>query len=123
VATGLFRRLIDRQRLVNTFVSNIRGPADRLFFDGAPIVAAIPVNATAGNVSVAFTALSAAGMLTVSIIVDPDLVTETGLLGAALEDQLRDLVAEPPPARDVTPPQGVTPPQPPRQPTRRATGQ
>ena len=61
-----------------------------------PVVAAIPINATAGNVSVAFTALSSAGRLTVSIIVDPDLVSETGLLRTAMEGQLRGVVADEP---------------------------
>jgi WS/DGAT/MGAT family acyltransferase len=88
VAVHLFRALIDRQRLVNTFLTNVRGPSTAGTLAGAPVLRAVPVTATAGNVSVAFAALSTAGTLTVSVIVDPDLVPEIRPLAVDLADEL-----------------------------------
>jgi hypothetical protein len=48
----------------------------------------IPVTITAGNVSVAFAALSYAGTLTISVIVDPDLVPDVSVLAAALDAEV-----------------------------------
>ena len=58
---GVFGWFVDRQRLINTFLSNLRGPEQRLSFLGAPVVEVIPVGAISGNVTVAFAALSYAG--------------------------------------------------------------
>ena len=79
-AVGLFRPLIDRQRLVNSFLTNIRGPADPLTFDGARITQMVPITITAGNVAVAFAILSYAGTLTITVIVDPDAVPDVDVL-------------------------------------------
>jgi len=46
--------------LIN-FLSNLRGPEQRLSFLGAPVIEVIPVGAICGNVTVAFAALSYAG--------------------------------------------------------------
>jgi diacylglycerol O-acyltransferase len=90
-AVGLFRPLIDRQRLVNSFLTNIRGPAERLTFGGARITQMVPITITAGNVTVAFAILSYAGTLTITVIVDPDAVPDVGLLTHALESELEAL--------------------------------
>jgi hypothetical protein len=90
---GLFGPLIDRQRLVNSFLTNIRGPAEGLTFHGARILQIVPVTVTAGNVTVAFAILSYAGILTTTVIVDPDAVPEVGLLTSALESELQSLHA------------------------------
>ncbi|WP_298460800.1 wax ester/triacylglycerol synthase domain-containing protein [uncultured Cellulomonas sp.] len=94
---GLFPALIDRQRLVNTFLSDVRGPSQPLLLSGAPVVRTIPLVVSAGNVAVAFAALSYAGRLTVSVVVDPELVPDLEVLRAGLEDELRDVL------RDVLP--------------------
>ena len=57
-ATGLLRWFINRQRLVHTFTTNLRGPAQPLTLAGAPLRAIIPIANTAGNVPVTFAALS-----------------------------------------------------------------
>jgi hypothetical protein len=88
---GLFRPLIDRQRLVNSFLTNIRGPAERLTFGGARITQMVPITITAGNVTVAFAILSYAGTVTITVIVDPDAVPDVGLLTHALESELESL--------------------------------
>jgi WS/DGAT/MGAT family acyltransferase len=92
-AVGLFGPLIDRQRLVNSFLTNIRGPAEGLTFHGARILQIVPVTITAGNVTVAFAILSYAGTLTTTVIVDPDAVPDVGLLISALESELLGLHA------------------------------
>ncbi|WP_226909579.1 WS/DGAT domain-containing protein [Georgenia ruanii] len=68
--------LVDRQRLVNSFLTTMTGPAERLSLAGAAILRLVPITTTSGNVAVAFAALSYAGRLSVTVIVDPDLVPE-----------------------------------------------
>jgi WS/DGAT/MGAT family acyltransferase len=91
-AAGMFRPMVNRQRLVNAFLTNLPGPARGLRFHGAPISAVVPITVTAGNVSVAFAVLSYAGALTTTVIVDPDLVPELTVLTAALESEFRILI-------------------------------
>ncbi|MDV6279001.1 wax ester/triacylglycerol synthase domain-containing protein [Rhodococcus jostii] len=88
-ALRLFRWFVDRQRLVNSFLTNLPGPPGQLVIAGAPITGITPITVTAGNVGVAFAALSYAGTLTVTIIVDPDVVPEVRELAAALHEQFR----------------------------------
>ncbi len=87
-AVGAFRWFVNRQRLVNTFLTNLRGPADPVRLAGALVTRIVPVTITAGNVGVAFAALSYAGRLGVTVITDPDVVPEGAELAAALEAQL-----------------------------------
>ncbi|MEU2005749.1 wax ester/triacylglycerol synthase domain-containing protein [Rhodococcus sp. NPDC019627] len=88
-AVKLFRWFVDRQRLVNSFLSNLPGPPSPLAIAGVPIVSMVPITVTAGNVGVAFAALSYAGTLTVTIIADPGVVPEIDDLAAALHEQLQ----------------------------------
>ncbi|AHK31252.1 hypothetical protein OPAG_07267 [Rhodococcus opacus PD630] len=88
-ALRLFRWFVDRQRLVNSFLTNLPGPPGQFVIAGAPITGITPITVTAGNVGVAFAALSYAGTLTVTIIVDPDVVPEVRELAAALHEQFR----------------------------------
>ncbi|QTJ65285.1 DUF1298 domain-containing protein [Rhodococcus sp. ZPP] len=88
-AVKLFRWFVDRQRLVNSFLSNLPGPPSPLAIAGVPIASMVPITVTAGNVGVAFAALSYAGTLTVTIIADPDVVPEIDDLAAALHEQFR----------------------------------
>lgn len=82
---------IAHQRLVNTFVSNLRGPAEPMQFAGCPVSRLVPIGATPGNVGATFTALSYAGQLLVSVVVDPDQVADAGTLSRLLDDELRNL--------------------------------
>jgi hypothetical protein len=63
---------------VHTFVTNVRGPADRLLVDGTPVVALVPLAVNPGNVAVSFDVLSYAGTLAVTVVADPDLVPRCG---------------------------------------------
>jgi diacylglycerol O-acyltransferase / wax synthase len=92
---GLFRAMIQRQRLVNTFLTNLIGPPHAVSLAGVPIRRIIPITITAGNVSVAFAVLSYAGELTITAITDPDATPDTELLIAALASELTHLGAPP----------------------------
>jgi WS/DGAT/MGAT family acyltransferase len=90
-ATGAIRWYVNRQRLVNVFLTDIPGPPSRLRLNGTEITHVVPLMASVGNVSVAFAALSYAGSLTITVIVDPDLVPDLTILTTALERQLQTL--------------------------------
>jgi diacylglycerol O-acyltransferase / wax synthase len=49
--TGLLRWYVNRQRLIHTFATNLRGPAEPLTFAGAPVQSVIPIPNTTGNVT------------------------------------------------------------------------
>ena len=85
---GAFGWFIDRQRVINTFVSNLRGPAQRLTFFGAPVVDVIAVPMITGNITVAFAALSYAGCLNVTVIADPELCPDLTGVVQALQREL-----------------------------------
>ena len=93
-ALGLLRWFVDRQRLVNSFLTNIRGPAEPLRFTGVDVDEVVPITVTAGNVTVAFAALSYAGRLTIAVVVDPDRVPDLDPLTDALRAQLDTLGVE-----------------------------
>ena len=68
---GIYQRFIDHQRLIHTFVSNLKGPETAVALLGCPITGIIPLSVATGNVTVAFTALSYAGSLVITISADP----------------------------------------------------
>jgi WS/DGAT/MGAT family acyltransferase len=90
---GLFQVFIDHQRLVHTFVSNVRGPSRCVLFAGQRIRSIIPVAVTPGNVGVCFDVLSYAGRLVVTVVADPDILPEQDLLTSLLADELTRLLA------------------------------
>jgi len=92
-ALHLIGWFFDRQRLVNTFLTNLPGPLRAPTIGGAEVLRLVPVTITAGNVGVAFAALSCGGTLTVSVLVDPDLVPELDALAAAIADGLSTIAA------------------------------
>lgn len=82
------RWYVNRQRRMNVFATNLRGPSEPLTFLGAPVTDLIPVNAVVGNVAVAFGALSYAGNLTVTVVADPDICPAEDHLATELQRQL-----------------------------------
>jgi len=86
--TGLLLWFVNRQRLVHTFATNLRGPAQPLTFAGTPLRAVIPIANTAGNVPVTFAALSYAGTLWLTVLSDPDQAPDVETLTAALRQEL-----------------------------------
>ena len=86
--TGLLRWFTNRQRVVQTFVTNLRGPQDPLQFAGGPVREIILIPATSGNVTVTFAASSYAGTLRITILSDPDRMHDAPALAAALRQEL-----------------------------------
>jgi len=89
-ALGVFRWFINHQRLVHTFITNVRGPSRRLRLCGATISAVVPVTVAAGNVTVSFGVLSYAGTLVVTVVADPGRLPDLGVLTAALRQELAE---------------------------------
>jgi len=87
----LIRPFLDRQHMINTLVTNLRGPSERLSFLGAPISEAIAISVVTGNVTVAFAVLSYAGTLTITLIADPDTCPDLPLLRDAVARHLAEL--------------------------------
>lgn len=91
---GAFGWFVGHQRLVNTFVTNVRGPAEPLTVDGLHVVDLLPVSPVSGNVAVGFAVLSYAGRLTVTVVADADRGPAADRLAALVQAQLTEL-AEP----------------------------
>ena len=85
---GIYQRFIDHQRLIHTFVSNLKGPDTALTLLGYPITGVVPLAVATGNVTVAFTALSYAGSLVITISADPDTCPDFDRLHQELQRQL-----------------------------------
>ena len=95
-ALGILRPLIRRQTMVNTFVTNVRGPQARPTFAGATAADIIPLGIVRGNVTVAFTVLSYAGTLTVGIAAEPTACPDLDDLQELLQAGLDELAVAPP---------------------------
>ena len=93
-AVGLLGWLINRQRLVSVFVTNLRGPADQFRFAGALIADVIPITDIAGNVTLSFGVMSYAGTLVVVVVADPDHHPDLDTLAGLLQAELDDLSGE-----------------------------
>jgi WS/DGAT/MGAT family acyltransferase len=88
---GLLGALMDRQRMVHTFSTDLRGPDAPLRFLGHEIDEVIGIALAVGNVTVSFTAVSYAGDLEVTVVADADAWPDLDVLVAALADQLDEL--------------------------------
>lgn len=89
---GIFGWFINRQRLVHTFVTNLRGPDSQLCFLDEPILDVIPIAVVTGNVTVSIAVLSYAGNLGVTVIADPDTCPDLAALRDAVQDELDRLI-------------------------------
>lgn len=93
VAARAFRFFVERQPLVNTFLSNLRGPTARLSLAGSTVEGVVPVVVTPGNIAVTFGALSYAGTLTVVVTADPDITAGAPVIADAVAAGLRAISA------------------------------
>jgi diacylglycerol O-acyltransferase / wax synthase len=92
---GGYHWYMRHQRRFHTLVSHVRGPEEPLAFGGVPIVEAVPVGlGEGGNTTVYFEVLTYRGTLTVSVVVDPDLVPDLAVLTGALRSELDLLLAD-----------------------------
>ena len=75
--SGVTRRFIRRQRMLNVLSTNLRGPAFPLYVAGARVLEIYAAPPIAGNVTVSFAALSYEGDFNISVVADapawPDL--------------------------------------------------
>ena len=90
---GMFSWFVRRQRLVTTFVTNLRGPPSPMTFLGATVTDIIPITSITGNVTVSFAALSYAGTLAVTMVADPQHCPDLPLIVDELHRQLTHLTA------------------------------
>jgi WS/DGAT/MGAT family acyltransferase len=104
---GAFGWFIGHQRLVNTFVTNVRGPAQPQAFGGRRIVELIPVSPISGNVGVGFAVLSYAGRLSMTVVADADRCPDVDRLAALVQAQLDELSAAPAPVAGTARPPGT----------------
>ncbi|GAA1987538.1 wax ester/triacylglycerol synthase family O-acyltransferase [Terrabacter lapilli] len=89
---GVFAWFVDHQRLVNTFVTNVRGPRHPWRFCGHEVSRVVPVAVTPGNTGVTFDVLSYAGTLGITLVADPDVVPDGRHLASRVADELATLV-------------------------------
>ncbi|ACZ31418.1 protein of unknown function UPF0089 [Xylanimonas cellulosilytica DSM 15894] len=89
---GRYGWVLERQRVINTVVSNLRGPSDPIALAGVPVTGVVPVAPGAGNIPVYFTALSYAGRLVVTLRADERLAAELPALAADLRAVVDELV-------------------------------
>ncbi|MFI2754219.1 wax ester/triacylglycerol synthase domain-containing protein [Cellulomonas sp. P22] len=94
VAVGAFRWFIDHQRLISTFLTNVRGPAEAVSVAGAHVREIVPLTSAPGNVAVTFAVLSSGGRLVVTVVTDPDVVADPTALAAGTDEALRGLVRD-----------------------------
>ena len=85
---GLLRWFANRQHMVHTFVTDLRGPDQPLTFVGAPARALIVIPVITGNVTVTFGVVSYAGRLRITVLSDPAGMPDAPVLAAALRDEL-----------------------------------
>jgi WS/DGAT/MGAT family acyltransferase len=83
-ALGLAVPFARRQRMVNTFVTNVPGPPDALYLLGARIEQVLPVVELVGNVTVTFAALSYHGRLDVVVEADAGACPDVDVLVAGM---------------------------------------
>jgi WS/DGAT/MGAT family acyltransferase len=77
---GMFRLFVEHQRLVHTFETNLRGPAESVFLGGHRVRTIVPAAVNPGNIGVSFDVLSYAGALGVTVVTDPAIVPEPNRL-------------------------------------------
>lgn len=85
--TRVFAFLARRQRFIALFVTNVRGPEQRLSLDGAPLERAWPVTPIQGNVRLGVSAISYAGRLECVAHVDAGAL-DAAAVERALEGEL-----------------------------------
>ena len=90
-ALGVLQHAMDHQRSVNTFVTDLPGPVRRRTFLAAPVTHMIAVPTVEGNVTTAFAALSYAGTLTITALVDPDACPDLPALALHLQEAVTAL--------------------------------
>jgi diacylglycerol O-acyltransferase / wax synthase len=96
LGSSVGRWYIERQRLINVFVTNMVGPSEPLSMLGAEVLDIVPVAPISGNVPIAIGVLSYAGTLTVSVNADPEALPDLDAFVAGLRHSMAETRAEQP---------------------------
>ena len=91
----LVRWFLDRQRLVNTFLSAVPPTPGPISVAGTPVTAVVPLVINQGNTTAAFATTRHAGRLAIAVTTDPDTGPDAGLLLERLSRTLTELTALP----------------------------
>ncbi|MDP4510080.1 wax ester/triacylglycerol synthase domain-containing protein [Nonomuraea turcica] len=83
--------LLNHQHLIHTAATNLRGPTEPVSFGGAVVRTIIPISLARGNVTIAFSMLSYAGILTVTIAADADRTPDLRVLIGALREEFAQM--------------------------------
>ncbi len=75
----------------NVVVSNVNGPREQLYFDGAPLEAIYPVSLLFERQAVNITLVSCRDHLDIGLLVCPSAAGDVGVLAAGLEQAYREL--------------------------------
>ena len=67
----LLRWVMEHQAMVHSFVTDVVGPPEPVRLLGSTVTDVVPMACTPGDIPAAFVALSYAGTLAVSVVVDP----------------------------------------------------
>jgi diacylglycerol O-acyltransferase len=93
---GVYRFYMNHQRRFHTLVTHVRGPVEPVRLGGREITGAIPVAVgEGGNATVSFEVLSYAGVLTITVIVDPDHGPDVDDLARRFGKELDLIIASP----------------------------
>ncbi len=94
-AIGLARPFIERQRMVNFFVTNVPGPRMPLYVLGARIDDVMPILGLAGNVTLMFAALSYCERLNILVTANATACPDIDVLAAGMTRAWEDLIRRP----------------------------
>jgi diacylglycerol O-acyltransferase / wax synthase len=93
---GGYRFYMNHQHRLHTLVTHVRGPLEPVMLGGHQVSSAIPVAVSdGGNLTVYFEVLSYAGVLTISVIVDPDHGPDLDDLISRLQKEFDSITASP----------------------------
>ena len=83
--------VMNHQRVVNLFVSNVPGPPVPLYFAGARVLEVFQVGVLQGNISLAVGVLSYAGRVGIDVVADADVCPDASVFADGLRTSLREL--------------------------------
>ena len=87
-ALRLTRWFVSHQRMVTTFITDLRGPASPLTFLGRTVLEILPISHLTGNVTTTFAAMSYDGTLAITVTADPDACPDLDDLAELLQAEL-----------------------------------
>jgi diacylglycerol O-acyltransferase / wax synthase len=94
-ATPVAHAFVTRQRMVNTFATNVMGPPVPVFLLGARVLEVLPFVPLAGNVRLSFAALSYSGTVGLLVVADAATCPDLDALTAGMAATWLELTATP----------------------------